>query len=139
MPSIKHYFAIMAPVERVFAAVTEQEGLASWWTRETVAEPRVGAINEFTFGERWHNKMKVTALEPNRRVEWECIEAAQEWVGTTITFDLEPRDDGATLVRFGHNDWAEQTDFFADCNYNWGYYMRSLKQYVETGAGTPFE
>ena len=30
------------------------------------------------------------------------------------------------------------TDLFAHCNYHWGFYMRSLKAYCETGEGEPF-
>jgi uncharacterized protein YndB with AHSA1/START domain len=33
MPSIKHYFAIQAPAEKVYEAITEQDGLAAWWTQ----------------------------------------------------------------------------------------------------------
>jgi hypothetical protein len=41
-------------------------------------------------------------------------------------------------LRFTHGAWREMTDFFAACNYNWGFYMRSLKAYCETGKGQPF-
>jgi uncharacterized protein YndB with AHSA1/START domain len=137
MPAIKHYLVIQAPAAKVYDAVTSQAGLSSWWTRETKAQPRVGGINEFKFGDRFFNRMEVAELEPGKRVAWKCVEAEPEWVGTTLTFDLE-EENGVTTVRFGHNDWAAETDFFASCNYNWGLYMKSLKQYVETGKGMPF-
>jgi hypothetical protein len=59
-------------------------------------------------------------------------------VGTKIAFDLEKQSD-QTLLRFFHTGWRQQTDFYASCNYNWGFYMRSLKLYSETGRGEPFE
>ena len=58
-------------------------------------------------------------------------------IGTTFSFDLEEKD-GNTILRFTHGDWKEETDFFASCNYHWGYYMRSLAYYCEKGKGTPF-
>ena len=137
MTEIRHYLVIDAPPERVYEAVTTRAGLAAWWTSETVAEPVVGAIIEFRFGERYHDKMRVNRLQPNRRVEWECIEDDDEWVGTTFVFDLEERE-GRTVLRFTHGNWREATDFFASCNFHWGHYLRSLKQYCETGLGQPF-
>ena len=137
MAEIRHYLLIRARPGVVYRALTEQSGLAAWWTRETVAEPRVGSIAEFKFGDRYHNKMTLTALEPDRRVEWECFEGDKEWVGTRFVFELEEKE-GRTILRFGQLDWRQETDFFALCNTTWAHYMQSLKQYCETGEGTPF-
>lgn len=137
MAAIKHFLEIECDAGVVFNAVTRQEGIAGWWTPETVTEPVEGSISEFKFGDRYHNKMRIARLEPNRSVEWECLEGDDEWIGTRIVFDLEKRR-GKTVLRFRHGDWRAETDFFASCNYNWGYYMHSLKQYCETGEGTPF-
>ena len=138
MADIKHLLTIMSPPERVYRAITEQAGLASWWTKETKAKTEIGSVAEFKFGDRYHNKMRIARLEPYRRVSWECLEGDAEWIGTTFTFELDPLSDG-TRLRFTHGNWREATDFFASCNYNWGYYMRSLKSYCETGDGTPFQ
>ena len=137
MAEIKHLVVIDAPVDTVYRAVTEQNGLAGWWTKQTVAEPRVGSIAEFRFGDRYHNKMRVVRLEENERVEWECLVGEDEWVGTTFVFLLEVNG-GQTTLRFSHGNWRAMTDFFASCNYHWGFYMHSLKLYCETGEGEPF-
>jgi uncharacterized protein YndB with AHSA1/START domain len=137
MPSIRHFLIIFAAPEKVYHAVTEQDGLAGWWTAETVAKSEKGHINEFKFGDRYHNKMRVDELISNRRVAWECLRGDKEWVGTNITFDLEEKD-GKTVLRFAHSGWKDETDFFASCNFNWGYYMQSLKSYCETGQGAPY-
>ena len=104
---------------------------------ETVAKAKVGGILEFTFGDEYYDKMRVTRLEPDRRVEWECIQGHHEWVGTTFVFDLEEKE-GTTTLRFTHGNWRAATDFFARCNYHWGYYMHSLKRYCQTDKGTPY-
>ena len=137
MAVIGHLLDIASPPERVYRAITEQAGLASWWTRDATAVPEVGSIAEFKFGARYHNKMRVSDLQPDLRVEWECLEGDREWVGTKFVFDLEPAG-GSTILRFGHTGWREETDFFATCNFNWGYYLHSLKDYCERGKGTPF-
>ena len=137
MPSIKHYLLIKAQPEKVYSAITKTGGLKGWWTVEAKADEKVGGIAEFIFGDRYFNKMKITNLEPDKKLEWECLEGDKEWIGTTFLFDLEEKDE-STILRFSHNNWKEDTDFFASCNYNWGYYLKSLKQYCETGKGTPF-
>lgn len=137
MAGIKHYLLIKASRKKVYTALSTTEGLKGWWTSEAKAEEFVGGIAEFIFGEQYHNKMKVTCLEPNKKIEWECLEGDKEWVGTTFLFDLEEKN-GSTILRFSHNNWKEETDFFASCNYHWGYYMSSLAKYFETGKGSPF-
>ncbi len=49
MPDILHRVGIKAAPEKVYNALTEHAGLAGWWTKETDAEPRVGAVLEFRF------------------------------------------------------------------------------------------
>ncbi len=138
MAEIKHLLHINAPSENVYKAIIEEEGLKNWWTSQTIASPEEGAIIEFKFGERYHDKMKVIHLESNKRVEWLCIHGEPEWIDTTFVFDLEAKGD-QSILRFTHGNWRESTDFFASCNYHWGYYLRSLKLLLETGKGTPFQ
>lgn len=37
-----------------------------------------------------------------------------------VTIELENRD-GSTVLRFKHGNWREMNDFFATCNYHWGF------------------
>jgi uncharacterized protein YndB with AHSA1/START domain len=138
LADIKHLLTIKALPQKVYQAITEQEGLANWWTRETLARPQIGSVSEFKFGNRYHNKMRITRLEPDKLVEWECLMGDKEWIGTTFRFALEEKD-GETILCFTHGNWKEMTDFFASCNFHWGHYMSSLKNYCETGQGEPFE
>lgn len=137
MIHIRHNLTISTPPETVYKAVTIKTGIQGWWTDDIKIEPTVGSIAEFNFGDRYHNEMKIVDLQPNKRVEWHCIEADPEWVDTTITFELE-ENKGKTYLRFGHNNWKKLTNFYAHCNYQWGRYMNSLKCYCETGNGNPF-
>jgi uncharacterized protein YndB with AHSA1/START domain len=138
LADIKHLLTIKASPEKVYQAIIEQEGLANWWTRETLAKPQVGSVSEFKFGNKYHNKMRITRLEPHKLVKWECLMGDKQWIGTRFCFDLEEKE-GGTILRFTHGNWKEMTDFFASCNFHWGHYMRSLKNYCETGQGEPFE
>ncbi len=136
MVSITQSVDIDAAPDRVYDAVTTQEGLRGWWTRKAVAAPEEGWVNRFPFSSGDYNAMRVTSLDPGHRVEWECVEGAQEWVGTRVVFQLEATGPG-TRVRFSHSDWRDDTPFFRMCRKAWEWYMSSLKQYCETGHGTP--
>ena len=135
MPEIKHNVIIKTTPEKVYEAITTQEGLANWWAKQTIAKPEVGFVNIFIFG-TFRNEMKVTMLNPNKKVEWKCINSIEEWIDTNILFDLEEKE-GRTLLRFTHSGWRAVTDTFAGCNYDWGRFMTSLKLFCETGTGTP--
>ncbi|MGH8823817.1 MAG: SRPBCC family protein [Jiangellaceae bacterium] len=58
------------------------------------------------------------------------------WAGTTITWTLTPDQEGR-LVHFRHDGWAGDDWLFPSAALTWGRLMDSLKQYVETGTGTP--
>lgn len=135
MAAIRHNVVIKATPEKIYSAITTQEGLANWWAKQTTAKPEIGFVNTFTFG-TFRNEMEVTKLTPGKKVEWKCITSIEEWVDTNISFDLERKDE-RTLLRFSHSDWKAVTDTFAGCNYDWGRFMASLKLFCETGTGNP--
>jgi uncharacterized protein YndB with AHSA1/START domain len=135
MADIRINVVIKATPQIVYNALSTQDGLAGWWAKQTTAKPEVGFVNVFTFG-KFRNEMKVTKLVPDKRVEWECINSIEEWIGTSISFDLEEKD-GKTILRFTHGGWKAVTDTFAGCTYDWARFMTSLRSLCETGTGTP--
>ncbi|WP_410222473.1 SRPBCC family protein [Pedobacter sp.] len=135
MTAILHKLSINAPVEKVYEAITTQKGLSGWWAKQTTAKPELNFINTFTFGNSL-TEMKIIQLVPNKKVEWLCINANEEWMNTHISFDLEEKNE-KTIVRFSHTDWQAATDFFADCNFNWAKFLYSLRLLCETGSGNP--
>ena len=137
MADIRHYLLIKAPVEKVYRAITEPEGLAGWWTPEVKASPEVGFVNEFRFGNDYFPKMEVVRLEMNKRMDWDCLEGDREWVGTHLSFELEDKD-GKTGLLFTHAGWKDSTLFFASCSFDWGFYLNSLRQLCTTGKGSPY-
>jgi uncharacterized protein YndB with AHSA1/START domain len=140
MPDIVLEVTIAATPDKVYRAITEQEGLSRWWTPEAAARPEVGAVAAFAFtggpAGRFVIRMEITALEPKQKVTWAVKEGATDWADTHVTWDLMPVDDG-TKVRFGHHDFASTQGSFASVAYNWAWYLASLKDYLETGTGRP--
>jgi len=138
MPDILHEVTIKAPPVKVYKALTEQRGLAAWWTKDTTAQPKVGTISQFKFGGGQATfNYKVDVLEPDKKVQWTPLDGGPpDWSGTRVTWDLTPVENG-TKVLFGHRGYASTDGSFASVNYNWGGYLISLKHYLETGKGTP--
>jgi uncharacterized protein YndB with AHSA1/START domain len=137
MPDALLEVPISAPPQRVYQAITEQAGLASWWTPDVSnAEPRIGSVAEFRFGGGYVTKMEVATLEPDRRVVWNVRQGVPEWTNTRVTWDLEPTERGTSL-RFAHRDYPSTDGSFASVTFNWAWYLASLKTYVEKGQGWP--
>lgn len=135
--SIYHRLLIEAPVEKVYEALTTQKGLAGWWTPDTLAKPEVGSILRFAFGPDYFKEMKVAELKPYSKIKWICLKAFEEWIGTTLTFELELHSKGAILL-FHHDGWKNYTREFASCSFDWALFFRSLKFLCETGKGIPY-
>ena len=138
MLDIRHRVGIISPVERVYHALATTDGLSGWWTRDVKGVSQLGEKLEFYFGyPEPAAVMEVTELIPDRRVAWRCMQGPDEWVGTTLTFDLSSQD-GQTAVLFRHGDWREPVVFMYHCSTKWAYFLLGLKAGLEGGAATPY-
>jgi len=138
MPDILHQLTIKASPQQVYAAITTQAGLSSWWTHDTKAEPKVGTVSEFGFlNRKIVFKMRVDVLQPNSCVSWYCLGGDPEWEDTSLSFELTRTPEGHTQIYFLHHDWKTTSGIFALCNFDWAKYLTSLRDYLETGKGNP--
>lgn len=138
MSKIKHNFAIKTSASKVFDAITKIDNLKNWWTADTSWTNEKNGEIRFRFGQQITKIMKITKQTSGKEVHWTCIEGPQEWKGTTISFWMWEDKNNQTQIRFEHDGWKEMSDFFGSCNYHWGFYLRSLKTWCETGKGTPY-
>ena len=141
MADILHLVPIQASPTAVYEAITEEEGLKNWWTDDISAEPREGSTATFRFeGGQVAFNMKITRLEAGRTVEWGVADPAPpEWENTRVTWHLQPGEGDNTHLLFGHRNWVSTENSFPAINYNWAYYLTSLKEYLEKGAGFPHQ
>lgn len=121
---------IKAPISTVYAILTQESGLYEIWTKKLTVKPEVGFVNEFDFDEGYITKMKIIALEQDKRIVWECIASDKEWVGTTISFELSEKNNRTTIV-LKHEGWRAVTEFYGWCNYNWAMFLLRLKKHAE--------
>lgn len=142
MYTIKHLLIIKKAPKEVFEALTTKSGLCGWWTidvdTDDVTKP--GSTINFVFGKNFSCDMKVLRQEQNKIVEWQGISDPKAWVGSQFIFDLS-EDPLGTKLRFTQI-YAENAplseDEYGSYTYNWGWYLRSLKDLCETGVGSPF-
>jgi len=134
MADILHRVGTTAARDTVYQALTTVDGLAAWWTTDT--EGNGDDVLQFRFGDVGGFDMKVLELQPDTRVRWEVVSGPEEWVGTTVTFDLKQEGEW-TIVLFAHEGWREQVEFMNHCSTKWALFLMSLKSLVETGTGAP--
>lgn len=137
MVNIEHLQTVNVPASTVYEALTTAKGLSEIWTNELLVNDQIGCVNEFRFGGKGLTKMRIDELVPNKKILWECVDSDPEWIGTTISFDMEEKN-GKTSILFRQMNWEEVTAFYRICNYNWALFLYSLKQYCEEGVGIPY-
>jgi len=137
MANIEHLQTVRAPASKVYEILTTAEGLSEIWTNELVINNRIGSINEFRFGGNDVTKMRIEELIANEKVVWQCVDSDPEWIGTSISFDIQEKN-GKSFITLRHMNWKEVTPFYRSCNYNWAIFLYSLKSYCEDGEGLPY-
>ena len=136
MVDILHKVGIEASsVDDVYAALTTVQGLSGWWADNTQGDSRVGGVLQFRF-DAGGIDTKVVELRDPQRVLWEVVDGPEEWIGTTISFDLK-QDGDYVSVLFKHQGWKEPVEFMHHCSTKWAIFLMSLKSLVETGQGAP--
>ncbi len=139
MKKIIHFLNIKAPAAEVFRALTTSEGLAGWWSTDVEVEPGIGGMIRFRFMADFNPEMEVSDLKEDRLVAWTCRGGHDNWLDNTFSFEIRPSN-GVTDLMFVQIYARELGDeVYGNYNFNWGYYLGSLKQLCETGAGKPYQ
>jgi uncharacterized protein YndB with AHSA1/START domain len=138
MKVIMHTVAMKAPRRRVYDALATRAGLQAWWTTTVTGEGALGGTLVFRFADVFKPEMRVDALEPDRTVRWTCVGGEPNWHDNVFIFDLTEGNELTTLMF--RQEYARELDdrTYGEFNYNWGYYLTSLKSLCETGTGAPF-
>lgn len=141
MKTIHHVVDIDAPNSTVWPALTEASKLAGWWSTKVDASQRsVGARIHFTFAGDFNPVMEIISLDEGRELRWRCVEGHDPWKGADFRFSMATTGDSSSRLRFWQDYAVELSDdAYGIYNFNWGYYLESLRLLCTTGAGKPFE
>jgi uncharacterized protein YndB with AHSA1/START domain len=141
MKTIHHVVEIDADTDTVWSAITERDRLAGWWSVALDTPPAaIGAVQHWTFAGDFNPVMEITALDAPVSVEWTCRSGHANWQDNTFRFELAELDAGGTRLRFWQQYATELSDDdYGTYNFNWGYYLESLRLLCTTGTGKPFQ
>jgi uncharacterized protein YndB with AHSA1/START domain len=122
--------------DAVFSALSDVDALTGWWT-PAGGGTEAGETLRFLMGDL-EVVMRVDEADRPSRVHWSVLvcEAARDWEGTSITFDLEPVGTG-TELRFQHHGLNPDLECFETCYAGWTRHLASLVEYVDRGVGSP--
>jgi uncharacterized protein YndB with AHSA1/START domain len=134
---------VQAPPEALFDALTTASGLSAWWTRATGSGDTGGELRFFMSAP---DPLLIHVDEATRptSVRWTVTECSFEpdWVGTRPTFTITPvegtsSDREVSELEFRHHGLTEELDCIDMCTQGWDHFIASLRDYVETGHGSP--
>lgn len=111
-----------------------------WWYglyEETIKGDSRKINDEFTFhagGGAHYSKQKLTALVPNKKIEWlvtdskfTFVSEEREWVNTKFYFDILT-EGKKTKVTFTHEGLTPAMECYKDCSSGWTAYLDKLKK-----------
>jgi uncharacterized protein YndB with AHSA1/START domain len=128
---------ITASPDAIFDALTTVPGLAGWWTRVTGSGEAGGELR-FYFDPPEPCVMHVDQATRPRSVQWTVTNCfLPEWVGTQPVFGIIPVDGGASELSFCHQGITPALECFDMCTNGWDHFLGSLRDYAETGKGSP--
>ncbi len=125
-----------------FNAITQE--MDQWWGQVSnrVHEKDDTFTSFFDEETRW--TFRITHIEPNIAIDMECIDAhhtftgapaaiRQEWLGTTLRWQLSPIPDG-TVIQFVHEGLVPELNCFDICSAGWDhFFVNSLQRYLDDG------
>ena len=135
MTDVLFRFDVDAPPEHVLEAVKTSEGIRGFWTSRAEVPREVGEIVKVEFAIAPAPFDLLLERSDAATVVWRTQTFPPHWVGTTVRWDVEPRDDGAT-VSFRHAGFSDD-DEAGRVAYTWGQIMVRLKEYSESGHANP--
>ena len=84
--------------------------------------------------------MEISTLQEERELGWRCIAGHTPWKENLFSFQLVKLEHGHTRLRFWQDYAVElDDDIYGSYNFNWGYYLESLRLCCATGKGKPFQ
>jgi len=134
---------VAATPQQAFDAIND---VAGWWGRITGTTTAVGDEFVYVVPGLHYSGFRIAAIEPGRLVEWfvtgsylDFVDDHQEWNGTTVRFEIAASDEGTTVV-FTHEGLATDVPCYDTCANAWNLFVNhSLKAFIETGTGMPYE
>lgn len=135
--SVERTIRIEAPVDAVWAVLTDPDELTNWFPLEAEVTPGEGGVIHAKWSdETWFDE-RIEIWKTNEHLR--TVGADGGWAGIATDYHLRS-DSGSTVLRvvssgFGaDDDWQEMLEAFGG---GWDFELRGLRHYLERHAGTP--
>jgi uncharacterized protein YndB with AHSA1/START domain len=146
--SHEHQIEIDAPIDAVWKALTEADGLSNWFSEEARVQPGEGGSIAVSWGGGQWGESKIEIWEPGRRLrlihppEKETDSASSGLPGPFDTpivqeYTLETQG-GRTVLRLVHSgipSSAEWDAFYDGTDRGWDMFFKGLRHYLEKAGG----
>jgi uncharacterized protein YndB with AHSA1/START domain len=139
--TVSRTIMIAAPLEKVWAAITEPEHIAQWAGQQaTIDAVRVGGKGTWTFEGHGSVPLVIEQLDAPHSISYRWgsteSEAIDPVASTVFTFTLEPADGGTMLsvVESGFNNLGDPPARMEDNRGGWTHELDELVAYVESLA-----
>ncbi len=132
--------------KNAFKAVSS--GINKWWGRVDNSNlDKIGDKFTVYFDENTEWVFEISKYSLNKEIHWKCIKAnhyitgleniEQEWLDSKIIWGIKEGKDGVE-VSFEHIGLTPALNCYEACDAGWTHFITtSLKQYLDTGFGTP--
>lgn len=136
-PEFVYVIYIEAPIERVWAALTEGEHTRLYWSRFVQSDWQVGSRVEFLRADKskLSHDGEVLEIDPPRRLVM-TFDVAPEGMReppTRVTYELS-EEDGATRLAVTHEGFPPDSAVLKGISSGWPQILSSLKTYLERGS-----
>jgi len=143
--SVRRTIRISAPIEKVWATVTEPEHISKWFGRAEFDGAGAGSLGTLTWDDHGTIPVRIEAVEAPRLVSYrwsndDALGAFPEQVdeehSTVFTFTLEPVDGGTllTVVETGFENTSDPVANLEDHRGGWDAELDKLVVLLEGGA-----
>jgi uncharacterized protein YndB with AHSA1/START domain len=134
-PRVEQTFYYARSPRRVFAALTEPKGLASWFLQDAEVELREGGPFRFTWRGGYTMRGKVRAVRPPAMVEfaWTDRFPGGKVFRTVARFDLRKKGPGTVLklTHRGFKSGRKWVVLHGAVASGWAYYLTNLRSVLE--------
>lgn len=147
---IERSITIKAPIERVFAAISQPEHVGKWFCEKRPdGDFTPGGQPLLDMGEYGRFRLSIVANDPPTYFAWRWVSGSAfvpqgfetnplDHPNTLVEFRLESIEDG-TLVKLTESGFASLPDAYAEQNLNdntdgWAYMLNRLDNYARTGS-----
>ena len=142
--------SLPVPVEKLYEAISTEEGVRKWWTQFANVGNEIGSTAEFSFPKaEFYVRAEILSLQPNQLVEWKVFDSMhpeasgfsnlRDWEGTIIRFELGEDSEDKSVLNFTHIGLSEELECYQVCERGWNSYLSSLQQLLVSGVGNPYK